>query len=194
MADTKHFTEDEKERIYCMFSENDMLLLKKTTRAVLGKIGFNTSDVDFPDYVSIANENLWRCCESYDKESGVEFFGFFCICLRKKFKTEIRDRVRLKRKVNCIAELFEDFFDENNENLKTLYKYDEAFKYDLREQLSQKTFYFFYELSSTQQRILKMRMIGFKDKEIQYKLNLSRLQFNNNVQAVKMMAVLRKIY
>lgn len=76
---------------------NNMALLKRSTKNILNLIGIKINEVDYDDFYSIANMTLWQAIIEYDNSRTCTFLN---VCLRNKFKSEIRNRGRYKRKAN----------------------------------------------------------------------------------------------
>ncbi len=78
---------------YC---DNEMYRLKKICYPMLIKIG-GISDKDYDDFYSIALSVLSDTALRFDSEKEIDFDSFLASNIKRKFKTEIRDRNRGKR-------------------------------------------------------------------------------------------------
>lgn len=78
---------------YC---DNEMYRLKKICYPMLIKIG-GISDKDYDDFYSIALSVLSDTALRFDSEKEIDFDSFLASNIKRKFKTEIRDRNREKR-------------------------------------------------------------------------------------------------
>lgn len=83
-----------------VYLNNNMALLKRSTKNILNLIGIKINEVDYDDFYSIANMTLWQAIIEYDNSRTCTFNTFLNVCLMNKFKSEIRNRGRYKRKAN----------------------------------------------------------------------------------------------
>ena len=152
---------------YC---DNEMYRLKKICYPMLIKIG-GISDKDYDDFYSIALSVLSDTALRFDSEKEIDFDSFLASNIKRKFKTEIRDRNREKR---IPAKKL-----ESTSNLVT----DEAACEYLFE--GTKIQRYLDKLSYTQRKIVSLLSDGYKAKEIRELLHMDSKQYSNNLAAIQ---------
>ena len=172
------------------YSKNDMQLLKRISRSILSKMNDDLSDMDYDDFYSIANETLWKACETYSSDMGATFETFLCSCIRKKFSTEIRDRHREKRVLNLLAVPLEASENEEGNCALDLLPsdfdtFEEAMKLQSNKQFQDKVQRYISKLSNQQVSILNLLIDGYKPKDIQQILNISAKEYSVNMKIMQ---------
>ena len=170
---------------YC---ENDMQQLKRISRAIFTKLGEPLTEADYDDFYSVANMTLWQAYKSYDPDKGATFYTHLCNCLKKKFKTEIRDRHRTKRVVNQLTisldatETHEctilDFIPSDFDT------FEEAIK-DSNEQFRDKVQEYISKLSNQQVNMLNLLIDGYEPKTIRQILEMSATEYAENIKEMR---------
>ena len=173
---------------YC---EDDMRRLKKISKSIFLRFNEPLTEVDYDDFYSIANMTLWQASKSYSADMGISFDVFLRTCLKKKFKTEIRDRHRAKRVISQFTTSL-DSANEDDEECSLLDfiesdfdTFEEAVKQQNNEQFQSKVQEYFSKLSNQQINILNLLIDGYKPNEIMQILELSSREFAENMKIIK---------
>lgn len=95
---------------YC---KNDMRLLRSISKSIFLRLGESLTEAEYDDFYSIANITLFQAYNSYNPDMGISFDVFLRGCLKRKFKTEIRDRHREKRVINQFTMSLDATTDDN---------------------------------------------------------------------------------
>jgi len=172
---------------YC---ENDMRLLKKLSQSIFMRFNEPLTRADYDDFYSIANLTLWQCYNTYNSAMGVNFEGFLCSCLQKKFKTELTRRHRKKR----VLDQFNVALDiTNNEEEYSLLDvlpsnfdtFEEVIKTQDNERFEDRIQQYISRLSIQQVNILNLLMDGYKPMEIREILQISTKEYTDNLQIMR---------
>lgn len=172
---------------YC---ENDMRLLKRLSQSIFMRFNEPLTKADYDDFYSIANLTLWQCSNSYNSAMGVNFEGFLCSCLQKKFKTELTRRHRKKR----VLDQFNVSLDiTNNEEKNSLLDvipsnfdtFEEVIKKQENERFEDRVQQYISRLSIQQINILNLLMDGYKPMEIREILQISTKEYTDNLQIMR---------
>lgn len=172
---------------YC---ENDMNLLKRISKSIFLSLNESLSQLDYDDFYSIGNLVLWQVYNVYNPTMGISFDVFLRNCLKRRFKTEIRDRHREKRVINQLATSL-DANNENNEecNILDLIESDfDTFEEVMKtnnQQFEDKAQLYILKLSNEQKDILNLLMNGYKPKDIQQMLNISSNEYAENLKIMR---------
>ena len=172
---------------YC---ENDMRLLKRISKSIFLKLGKPLTEADYDDFYSVANMTLWQAYNSYDPDKGAAFHTHLCNCLKKKFKTEIRDRHRTKRVVNQLTTSFDATDSSEERNLLDFIPsdfdtFEEAIKKEDKEQFQKKVQEYIARLSSQQENILNLLMDGYNARDIQKILEISEKEYASHLKDMR---------
>ena len=153
---------------YC---KNNMQLLKKISRSIFLKLGETLSESDYDDFYSIANMTLWQAYNSYNSDMGISFDVFLHGCIKRKFKTEVRDRHRAKRVINQFTSSLDDS-DDNGNDIYNLIPSD----FDTFEEATN---------NSQHVNILNLLMDGYEPKDIRQILEISSKEYAENIKGMR---------
>ena len=169
---------------YC---KDDMRLLKKLSKSIFLRLNEPLTEADF---YSIANMTLWQCYNSYSTDKGASFNTFLCDCLKKRFKTEIRDRHREKRVINQFTTSL-DVTNDNEEECSLLDliasdfdTFEEVIKNN-NEQFQDKVQQYISKLSNQQVNILNLLIDGYEPKDIRQILEISSTEYAENMKIMR---------
>lgn len=172
---------------YC---KDNMRLLKKLSKSIFLRLNEPLTEADYDDFYSIANMTLWQCYNSYSSDKGASFNTFLCNCLKKKFKTEIRDRHREVRVINQLATSL-DATNDSEEKCSILDfipcdfdTFEEVTKNN-NEQFQDKVQQYISKLSNQQVNILNLLIDGYKPKDIRQILEISSTEYAENMKIMR---------
>ena len=176
---------------YC---DNEMYRLKKMCFPMLVKIG-GISDKDYDDFYSIALSVLSDTALRYDEENNCDFHSFLASNIKRKFKTEIRDRNRAKRipskKLESTSNLVTEDGLELGETIPSKFDtYEIACEYLFE---GTKIERYLNKLSHTQRKIVSLLSEGFKANEIRELLHMNCKQYSNNLAAIQAYENIREL-
>lgn len=173
---------------YC---DNDMRLLKKISRSIFMRFNEPLAKSDHDDFFSIANMTLWQAYNAYDPDTGISFDGFLRSCLQKKFKTELTHRHRQKRILNQLAVSL-DMADDGEDECSLLEfvpsdfdTFEEVFKRNESQAVSDRVQQYISRLSDRQVNILNLLIDGYRANEIQEILMISAREYAENMQIIR---------
>ncbi len=173
---------------YC---DNDMRLLKKISRSIFMRFNEPLAKSDHDDFFSIANMTLWQAYNAYDPDTGISFDGFLRSCLQKKFKTELTHRHRQKRILNQLAVSL-DTADDGEDECSLLEfvpsdfdTFEEVFKRNESQAVSDRVQQYISRLSDRQVNILNLMIDGYRANEIQEILMISAREYAENMQIIR---------
>ena len=173
---------------YC---DNDMRLLKKISRSIFMRFNEPLAKSDHDDFFSIANMTLWQAYNAYDPDTGISFDGFLRSCLQKKFKTELTHRHRQKRILNQLAVSL-DTADDGEDECSLLEfvpsdfdTFEEVFKRNESQAVSDRVQQYISRLSDRQVNILNLLIDGYRANEIQEILMISAREYAENMQIIR---------
>ena len=173
---------------YC---DNDMRLLKKISRSIFMRFNEPLAKSDHDDFFSIANMTLWQAYNAYDPDTGISFDGFLRSCLQKKFKTELTHRHRQKRILNQLAVSL-DMVDDGEDECSLLEfvpsdfdTFEEVFKRNESQAVSDRVQQYISRLSDRQVNILNLLIDGYRANEIQEILMISAREYAENMQIIR---------
>lgn len=169
---------------YC---ENEMSRLKKMCYPMLVKIG-GISDKDYDDFYSIALGVLSNTALRYDKTKEIDFDNFLASNIKRKFKTEIRDRNRAKcipaKQIDSMSILVtEDGFELSELIPSNFNTFDEACEHSGWHE--NKIERYLNKLSNTQRKIVSLLSNGYKPNEIRELLHMSSKDYSQNLAAIQ---------
>lgn len=173
---------------YC---ENDMQLLKKISRSIFMRFNEPLAKSDHDDFFSIANMTLWQAYNAYDPNTGISFDGFLRSCLQKKFKTELTHRHRQKRILNQLAVSLDMVGDGEDECSLLEFvpsdfdTFEEVFKRNESQAVSDRVQQYISRLSDRQVNILNLLIDGYRANEIQEILMISAREYAENMQIIR---------
>lgn len=173
---------------YC---DNDMRLLRKISRSIFMRFNEPLAKSDHDDFFSIANMTLWQAYNAYDPNTGISFDGFLRSCLQKKFKTELTHRHRQKRILNQLAVSL-DTADDGEDECSLLEfvpsdfdTFEEVFKRNESQAVSDRVQQYISRLSDRQVNILNLLIDGYRANEIQEILMISAREYAENMQIIR---------
>lgn len=173
---------------YC---DNDMRLLKKISRSIFMRFNEPLAKSDHDDFFSIANMTLWQAYNAYDPDTGISFDGFLRSCLQKKFKTELTHRHRQKRILNQLAVSLDTADDDEDECSLLEFvpsdfdTFEEVFKRNESQAVSDRVQQYISRLSDRQVNILNLLIDGYRANEIQEILMISAREYAENMQIIR---------
>lgn len=167
---------------YC---KNNMQLLKKISRSIFLKLGETLSESDYDDFYSIANMTLWQAYNSYNSDMGISFDVFLHGCIKRKFKTEIRDRHRAKRVISQFAISLDDSDGNDNDMYNFIPSNFDTFEEATNNQFQDKAQQYISKLSSQQVNILNLLMDGYEPKDIRQILEISSKEYAENMKIMR---------
>lgn len=168
---------------YC---ENEMSRLKKMCYPMLIKIG-GISDKDYDDFYSIALAVLSDTVLRFDAEKEIDFDNFLASNIKRKFKTEIRDRNRAKRiptkKLESTSNLITEDGLELSETIPSKFDtYEVACEYLFE---GTKIEQYLNKLSHNQRKIVALLSEGYKANDIKTLLHMSSKEYSSNLSAIQ---------
>lgn len=168
---------------YC---DNEMAMLKKMCIPMMNKIG-GISYKDYDDFYEIALDTLGYSVFKYDEKNQCSFDCFLASNIKRKFKTEIRDRNRNKRipakKIDSINGLVSEDGMELSELIPSDFDtYETACEYLFE---GTKIERYLDKLSYIQRKIVSLLSDGYKAKEIKELLHMDSKQYSNNLAAIQ---------
>lgn len=162
--------------------------LHKVVDRILSKFG-GLSNRDKDDFYSLANEVFAEIMKKYDYVQS--FDGFLYSCLSNKIMSEITRRNREKRKADRMAVSF-DVTRENEEECSLLDiipsdfdTFEEVAKRQGRGQYQDKVQQYISRLSNRQVNILNLLVDGYKANEIQRILDLSSMEYSEDLKTMR---------
>lgn len=173
---------------YC---DDEMRMLRSISRSIISKFKERLTDADYDDFYSIANITLWQAYNSYNPDMGISFDVFLRGCLKRRFKTEVRDRHREKRVINQFADsLDKPINDENESNLIDIIPsdfdtFEEVMKVQDKEQFQKKVKKYIASLSSRQVNILNLLIDGYEAKDIQKILEIPEKEYTSHLKDMR---------
>lgn len=172
---------------YC---KDNMQLLKNISKSIFLRFNEPLTEADYDDFYSIANMILWQCYNSYSPDKGASFNTFLCTCLKKRFKTEIRDRHREKRVINQFTTSLDVTNDGEEECsvqdfiVSDFDTFEEVVKNN-NEQFQDKIQQYISKLSNQQVNILNLLIDGYMPKEIRQILEISSTEYAENIKIIR---------
>ena len=168
---------------YC---SDEMAQLKKLCYPMIVKIG-GISEKDYDDFYSIALSVLSDTALRYDESNICNFDQFLASNIKRKFKTEIRDRNRAKRipskKLESTSNLVTEDGLELGETIPSKFDtYEIACEYLFD---GSKIERYLNKLSHTQRKIVSLLSEGYKAREIRELLHMTNLQYSQNLAAIQ---------
>lgn len=168
------------------YAGNEMSNLKKLCYPLITKIG-GISNKDYNDFYSIALEVLSDSVFRFDETAKCTFKTFLVGNIRRKFNTEIRDRNREKRipakEIRSMDELFDEDGLPISETIPSKFNtFNEVFDQDISET---KIETYLKRLTSLQRKIVSLLSDGYKSKEIQEILHITRKCYSNNIDSIQ---------
>ena len=173
------------EEILHKYCDNDMRELKKICNMLMRGIG-GISNKDYDDFYSIGLEALYDSSKRFD-ESKSQFKTFLIGNIKRKFKTEMRDRNRGKRipakQIQSMSTMITDDGLELGDLIESDFNvYNECFGEDLSD-IRINTY--LSKLSTLQQIIVKRLSEGYCSNEIKEQLHISNEEYNENLSFIQ---------
>ena len=162
--------------------------LHKVVDRILSKFG-GLSNKDTDDFYSLANEVFAEIMTRYDYEQS--FDGFLYSCLVNKIKTEITRRNREKRKADRMSVSLDAINgDDEESSLMNIIPsdfdtFEEVAKRQGRGQYQDKVQRYISKLSNRQISILNLLVDGYKDSEIQLILEISSMEYWEDLKIMR---------
>ena len=168
---------------YC---NNEMAKLKAMCNPMLNKIG-GLYGMDIDDFYSIALGVLTDSVFRYDENNKCSFDCFLASNIKRKFKTEIRDRNRLKKIPQKNIESMNALIGEDGIEISEVIPSDfDTFEIAAQSMMGgAKIQRYLNQLSHTQRKIVALLSEGYKPMEIREYLHMSAKEYSNNIQAIQ---------
>ena len=168
---------------YC---NNEMAKLKAMCTPMLNKIG-GLYRMDMDDFYSIALGVLTDSVFRYDENNKCSFDCFLASNIKRKFKTEIRDRNRLKKIPQKNIESMNALIGEDGMEISEMIPSDfDTFEIAAQSMMGGTRIQrYLNQLSHTQRKIVALLSEGYKPMEIREYLHMSAKVYSNNIQAIQ---------
>jgi DNA-directed RNA polymerase specialized sigma subunit len=168
---------------YC---NNEMAKLKAMCNPMLNKIG-GLYRMDMDDFYSIALGVLTDSVFRYDENNKCSFDCFLASNIKRKFKTEIRDRNRLKKIPQKNIESMNALIGEDGMEISEMIPSDfDTFEIAAQSMMGGTRIQrYLNQLSHTQRKIVALLSEGYKPMEIREYLHMSAKVYSNNIQAIQ---------
>lgn len=168
---------------YC---NNEMAKLKAMCNPMLNKIG-GLYGMDIDDFYSIALGVLTDSVFRYDENNKCSFDCFLASNIKRKFKTEIRDRNRLKKIPRKNIESMNALIGEDGMEISEMIPSDfDTFEIAAQNMMGGTRIQrYLNQLSHTQRKIVALLSEGYKPMEIREYLHMSAKEYSNNIQAIQ---------
>ena len=159
---------------YC---NNEMAKLKKMCNPMLNKIG-GLYGMDIDDFYSVFR---------YDENNKCSFDCFLASNIKRKFKTEIRDRNRLKKIPQKNIESMNALIGEDGMEISEMIPSDfDTFEIAAQSMMGgTKIQRYLNQLSHMQRKIVALLSEGYKPMEIREYLHMSAKEYSNNIKAIQ---------
>lgn len=169
---------------YC---DNEMKKLKQICYPILIQIG-GISEKDYDDFYSIALDALADSVVRYDKTRDCQFNTFLIGNIKRKFKTEVRDRNRNKRIPVKKMQSLDSVVSDDGISLSEIIPSD----FDIFREVCDRNGYqeskiekYLSKLSIIQREIVSLLSEGYKVKEIRELLHMSEKEYSQNLAAIQ---------
>ncbi len=168
---------------YC---NNEMARLKAMCNPMLNKIG-GLYEMDIDDFYSIALGVLTDSVFRYDENNKCSFDCFLASNIKRKFKTEIRDRNRLKKIPQKNIESMNALIGEDGMEISEMIPSDfDTFEIAAQSMMGgTKIQRYLNQLSHMQRKIVALLSEGYKPMEIREYLHMSAKEYSNNTKAIQ---------
>lgn len=168
---------------YC---NNEMANLKKMCNPMLNKIG-GLYGMDIDDFYSIALGVLTDSAFRYDENNKCSFDCFLASNIKRKFKSEIRDRNRLKKIPQKNIESMNALIGEDGMEISEMIPSEfDTFEIAAQSMMGGTRIQrYLNQLSRTQRKIVALLSEGYKPMEIREYLHISEKEYSNNIQAIQ---------
>lgn len=198
-------TEKQKQEIYKEYSANDMKKLRQIIYKTFSMFG-GLYQMDFDDFLSRANLELWHIVESFDDTMGVPFEAY----LRKRIPLKImqektyggRDRrtqylrgkngEKIKDESGRYIELQKVYIDAPSEEgvnlsekLPSRFNLEEELIENSEEQFSENMQKYLNKLSKKQRAVATLLSEGYKPEEIREILHITNKQYTDCIMAIR---------
>lgn len=153
---------------------------------MLNKIG-GLYGMDIDDFYSIALGVLTDSVFRYDENNKCNFDCFLASNIKRKFKTEIRDRNRLKKIPQKNIESMNALIGEDGMEISEMIPSDfDTFEIAAQSMMGGTRIQrYLNQLSHTQRKIVALLSEGYKPMEIREYLHMSAKEYSNNIQAIQ---------
>ena len=168
---------------YC---NNEMAKLKAMCNPMLNKIG-GLYGMDIDDFYSIALGVLTDSVFRYDENNKCSFDCFLASNIKRKFKTEIRDRNRLKKIPQKNIESMNALISEDGMEISEMIPSDfDTFEIAAQNMMGGTRIQrYLNQLSHTQRKIVALLSEGYKPMEIREYLHMNTKEYSNNIKAIQ---------
>lgn len=169
---------------YC---DNEMKKLKQICYPILIQIG-GISEKDYDDFYSIALDALADSVVRYDKSRDCQFNTFLIGNIKRKFKTEVRDRNRSKRVPVKKMQSLDSVVSDDGISLSEIIPSD----FDIFREVCDRNGYqeskiekYLSKLSIIQRKIVSLLSDGYKAREIRELLHMNEKEYSQNLAAIQ---------
>lgn len=178
--------ENQQKEILEKYCNNEMAKLKAMCNPMLNKIG-GLYGMDMDDFYSIALGVLTDSVFRYDENNKCSFDCFLASNIKRKFKTEIRDRNRLKKIPQKNIESMNALIGEDGMEISEMIPSDfDTFEIAAQSMMGGTRIQrYLNQLSHTQRKIVSLLSEGYKPMEIREYLHMSEKEYSNNIQAIQ---------
>lgn len=198
-------TEKQKREIYEEYSANNMKKMRQIIYKTFSMFG-GLYQMDFDDFLSRANLELWHIVESFDDTVGVPFEAY----LRKRIPLKImqektyvgRDRrtqylrdkngEKIKDEFGRYIEIQKIYMDapsedgvDLSEKLPSAFNLEEELIENSDEQFSEKMKKYLSKLSKKQRAVATLLSEGYKPDEIREILHITNKQYTDCIMAIR---------
>ena len=181
----------DKSKIMEEYSANDMRKLKQLSYSIFVKFG-GIYQKDNDEFYSKANEELWKATETYDDTTGVPFDKYLKMCLQRKFKTQMTDMNRIKRKADRDALSIETPIvgkDGSTSTVEDTLKSEFNIENEISEEIGilkdERVELYLNTLSKVQQKIVLLLVDGYLQDEIIELLHISKKEYVDNLIGIR---------
>lgn len=173
------------EDILHTYCDNNMKELRKICDMLMKHIG-GISNKDYDDFYSIGLEALYDSANRFNPEKS-HFRTFLIGNIKRKFKTEIRDRNRAKRIPSKQIQSMSNLISEDGLELGQIIPsnfdvYDECFGEDVSDV---RIHSYLNRLSPLQKEIVQQLSVGYKHNEIKELLHIDTKEYNENLSCIR---------
>lgn len=184
----------QKEVLLREYTDNNSKKLNSISNQFLRKF-HSLNQMDYDDFYSIANEQLWMAVEEYDDSKGASFKTFLSMKIYGKFKTEMTRRRRKKRigedEDNPIVTLSLDtpIGQDENSTLSEIIASDFNIEKEVSDEIGisndENVEKYLNSLPQKAKEILLMKMDGVLVDEIKNKLDITDTEYWKYIKATK---------
>lgn len=158
---------------------NNMKKLKDLCNPLIAKMT-GVYQFEYDDFYSLAGKVLMSTIESYDEKLNITYENYLKSCIKKKFKSAIRDRDYVKKRVPTAAmdSLDKPIGEETDVTIRDTLKSDFVMESHIQDlKYDERLYTFLSDLSPRQREIAILIMEGYELHDIQVMLGLDEKKF-----------------